>query len=53
MSVIQLYDHLENIALLSIAALIITMVLVFLLRYIAKVMISLVLLLTSLGSIGK
>jgi hypothetical protein len=52
-SVIQLYDHLDSIALLSVAALIITVVLVFLLRYIAKIMIFFIISLSSLGSIGN
>ena len=52
-SLVELYDHLDRVGLLSLAALFITIALVFLQRYIAKVMIILVLTLTSLGSIGN
>jgi solute carrier family 44 protein 1 (choline transporter-like protein) len=52
MAVVQLKEHYENVILLSLAALVITVILVFSLRYIAKVMIPAILLLTSLGFIG-
>lgn len=52
LSVLELYKRLPDIGVLSICALLVTIVLVVLLRYIAKFMIVIVLVLSSLGSIG-
>jgi hypothetical protein len=52
-SITNFYQQLPRVAMLSAAALIITVLLVFLLRYIAKLMVILVLVLVSVGCIGK
>ncbi|RNA43074.1 choline transporter 1 isoform X2, partial [Brachionus plicatilis] len=51
-SSLELYRKLPDIGYLSLAALLFTIILVVLLRYIAKLMVVLVLILSSLGSIG-
>lgn len=51
-SLIELYKKLPDIGYLSLAALLFTTILVILLRFIAKLMVVLVLTLSSLGSIG-
>jgi hypothetical protein len=53
LSLVELYKQLPKMAYLGLAALAITLLLVFLLRYIAKLMVLLVLLSTSIGSIGE
>ncbi len=50
--IVQLYTKLPEIGLLSLASLLVTIILVFLLRYIANIVIYLIMLAASLGSIS-
>jgi hypothetical protein len=52
LSLVELYKQLPKMAYLALVALAITLLLVFLLRYIAKLMVLLVLLSSAIGSIG-
>ncbi len=52
LSIVQVYEKLPKIALLALASLLITIILVFLLRYIAKAVIYTIMIIASAGSIG-